>query len=44
MILLIRPALGGYKIKNKEGTALASIRQQKLLQKTLEWQLRLPLI
>ena len=31
MILLIRPALGGYKIKNKEGTALASIRQQKLL-------------
>ena len=31
MILRIRPALGGYKIKNKEGTALASIRQQKLL-------------
>lgn len=31
MILRIRPALGGYKIKDEAGTALASIRQQKLL-------------
>ena len=31
MILRIRPALGGYKVKNEEGAALASIRQQKLL-------------